>query len=180
MMITFWGSGVGKWLGAFLFCSPVLFSCNGREDKKQNAEMTYYPDGKLLSLKSFANEGRDWTTIKFFQSGDTSSIAHYHNWKYSGEATIFYPNGKKNFQQNYDTSGQSDGIYRLWNMEGQLKETGLFVHGKKQGTFKTFFDDGNTETIAHYKDGKKDGQWIFFNEKGDTLRKEYYSNDSIQ
>lgn len=171
-----------KFISTIFLLLPILFvSCN-ENDNKGNAlklEKTYYPSGKLLSVKEYSNNGTDWRTIKFFENGDTSSIAHYHNWKYTGEATIFFPNGQKNFQQNYDTSGQSDGMYYLWNMDGQLKETGLFVHGHKNGVFKTFHDNGIEKSIEQYDMGKKQGEWIFFNEKGDTVRKEFYRGDSL-
>jgi antitoxin component YwqK of YwqJK toxin-antitoxin module len=173
--------GVLPAAGILFSAITITFSCNGNNDNgtSMKTEKTFYPDGKLLSEKIFGKNPDDWTTIKYFENGDTSSIAHYHNWKYFGEAVIFYPNKQRNFQQNYDTSGQSDGMYYLWNMEGQLKETGLFVHGKKEGEFKTFFDNGQVQTIDNYKDGKKNGEALVFNEGGDTLTKEWYSNDSL-
>lgn len=164
----------------FVFCL-FLYACQQTTDKSKSAkvEKTYYPGGQLLSEKIYSDNGQDWTTIKYFENGDTSSIAHYHNWKYSGEAIIFFPNGQKNFQQNYDTSGRSHGEYKLWNMSGRLKESGHFVHGKKEGTFKTFFDNGQVQSEVNYSDDKRNGLSLLFNEQGDTIETKSFVNGSL-
>lgn len=118
-------------------------------------------------------------TIKYFENGDTSSIAHYHNWKYSGKAVIFFPNGQKNFEQNYDSYGRSHGDYKLWNKEGQLKESGHFIHGRKEGEFKTFFDDGKLQSIITYSNDRRNGPAVILNEDGDTIEMKNFVNDSI-
>lgn len=162
-------TGKTIWVISFLF---LTISCNSGYNY---VEKQYYPDGKLLSEKKYTNkEHSDWKETKYFENGNVSSEAEYRNWKFTGTAVIFFPNGQENFQQEYDTSGLSDGLYQLWNQNGQLKETGLYVHGKKDGQWDTFFDNGQKESEKHYKMGEKAGNWIFYREDGTIDRSETY------
>ncbi len=150
-----------------------------RQSSDSNTVKEYYSTGELKSVKVYKNKKVDWESITYFKNGKINSKASYHNERFIGPVTFYHSNGQKNFEQIYDSSGKSNGTFRLWNERGQIMQTGNDKQGKMIGEWKTYFDNGNLESIIQYNEGRKDGLSLLFNREGDTLKKEIYNLDSL-
>lgn len=151
-----------------------------RKDVASIVEKAYYSSGELKSIKEYSKSDRSyWKLISFFKNGDTSSIANHHDGNFIGKATFFYKEGRKNFEETYDSLGRSNGIFYLWYETGQIKQSGKKEDGKMNGEWKTYYENGKVESTVFFDNNKKNGWRLTYSSGGDTLRKEFYQADSL-
>jgi antitoxin component YwqK of YwqJK toxin-antitoxin module len=78
-----------------------------------------------------------------------------------------------------DSSGKTQGLFKVYHLNGQLSQIGYMKDNYLDDTCKTFFDNGQLKTIEFYKDRKKEGTWQYFSKKGNLIRTEVYDNDIL-
>ncbi|GAA4314427.1 hypothetical protein GCM10023143_25270 [Compostibacter hankyongensis] len=149
-----------------------------KETRRNKIEKTYYVTGELKSIKEFQGNN-NWHVTEYYKNGNIASMANYYNQKFIGKVRFYYLNGKINFEENYDSSGISQGMFHLWYENGQLKQVGLNEKGKIVGEWRNYYEDGKIERIENYNLNEKSGTWLYFNHKGDTIKREEYKNDHL-
>ncbi|MDD2198536.1 MAG: hypothetical protein PHE08_02295, partial [Bacteroidales bacterium] len=92
----------------------------------------------------------------------------YTNGLYSGNATYWYPNGKKQLEEAYIII-TSEGKERLYVDSEE--------HSVLHGNYKTYNIKGINLISGKYELGKKVDKWIMNNNNGDRIRIEQYLND---
>ena len=95
-----------------------------------------------------------------------------------------------------DTQGKRQGIWRVYDGDGNLKFTGEFIDNKPTGEFKYLYPNGKVKAILHYSDSgrvaystnyylngnimtlgkyidqKKDSAWLYYTEEDGKLASE--------
>jgi hypothetical protein len=68
--------------------------------------------------------------------------------------TVYYPNGKKNWEREY-AKGMQHGYERHWSRTGTLIEEKFFCEDKLHGPWRTWFADGRPKSETFFEMGKE-------------------------
>lgn len=72
-----------------------------------------------------------------------------------------------------------DGLYKVFNRDGNLVTEGNFKSGLKVGEWKTWYKNGELRIIGSYKDGKREGKFRLYNSKGILRGVKNFKNDKL-
>jgi antitoxin component YwqK of YwqJK toxin-antitoxin module len=75
-------------------------------------------------------------------------------------------------------NGQAQGKINRFHTNGQLRETGYYLQGKKHGSWSSYNNQGQLMTTAHFNEGKKDGEWMVWDNQGSLRYRLTYKNGS--
>jgi antitoxin component YwqK of YwqJK toxin-antitoxin module len=183
----------------FLLLLPILlFSCSEKEIEYQNLQ-------ERNGLVYQVNKDKPYTgkTSQKLTDGTLILLGGFNKGKKNGEWIEFARNGQKLKVQNYDDSGNYDGIVEEYNNKGQILNRQNFKGGKRDGAFEYYFKDGSKKmtgeyrneklhatvsewyknqkrkSIINYSEGKKDGNEEIYSENGQITRKASYINDKL-
>ena len=81
--------------------------------------------------------------------------------KFEGEWRFNYENGKIRGEFNFE-NGEAKGKYSLYDLKGNIKETGNLIGNKKVGENTIYFESGNKKGSKNYTDGKLHGSQILY------------------
>jgi antitoxin component YwqK of YwqJK toxin-antitoxin module len=121
----------------------------------------------------------DSFVIEYHKNGKVSSKAKYFKGKFVDTVSFYHSNGNLNWQSFYDSTGKSQGVFKVYDENGGLNQEGLNVNGKMHGVWKKFYPDGKVSVIEHYAMGYRDSVWTYYTPTGDVAKLEYYLNDSL-
>lgn len=82
--------------------------------------------------------------------------------------TFYYTNGIPKYTISY-SNDINTGKYKIYYVDGTLKECGNKVKNKPDGIFRCFYPNSNLEITGTFKNGIKDGTF-----------KEYYQNGNLK
>ena len=68
--------------------------------------------------------------------------------------TVYYPNGKKNWEREY-ANGMQHGYERHWSRTGRLIEEKFFCEDKLHGPWRTWLANGNLKSELFFKMGRE-------------------------
>jgi antitoxin component YwqK of YwqJK toxin-antitoxin module len=100
--------------------------------KEHGTWKQFYPNGKLIELRTFVNGNKEG--------------------KYIG----WWEDGKKKFETNFK-NGEYDGSYKEWNKAGQLILSLNYKNGYEDGTQQMFYDNGKIRSNYVIKNGRRYG-----------------------
>ncbi|MFY9591568.1 MAG: hypothetical protein WAP54_06260, partial [Bacteroidales bacterium] len=130
-----------------------------------------------------------WKT--WHENGSKKSEVEYTDGLLSGKNYFWYPNGKKQVEENYKivkekSSGKFreeeritsvlHGSYKTFNIRGTEIISGVYYEGLRNGKFVYNNDNGNTVKIEFYKMDKPDGKWQTFYDFGALESEVNYKN----
>jgi len=69
-----------------------------------------------------------------------------------------------------------NGIYKLTDEKGMLKEVRAFENGKLDGTWLQYDENQNLIAIANYKNDQKHGKWVIWDPSGIKRYELFYDN----
>jgi antitoxin component YwqK of YwqJK toxin-antitoxin module len=75
-------------------------------------------------------------------------------------------------------NGQPAGKINRFHANGQLRETGFYLDGKKHGSWSSYNEQGQLLSTAHFNQGAKDGEWMVWDSEGNLRYKLTYKNGS--
>lgn len=87
-----------------------------------------------------------------------------------------YTNGQLRSRINYVDGKLSDGLYEIWNSDGQIKERGEILDGNFVGQHNKWASNGNLIYKGNYKDGKLDGNEKEWDDDGNIISNLYYKD----
>lgn len=128
--------------------------------QKNGISKTYNLKGKLIEIQDMTSD----TTTK----GEVQLMALYKE---------YYPGGKIKIVGGL-SEGQKSGIYREYDMEGNLVNGYIYRHdtlvsegmilfdGTYQGSWRDYYSSGIVADSGTYAAGVRDGKWIFYYENG--------------
>lgn len=136
----------------------------------------YYTDGSVSEKGSFVLDRQDGEWESYFEDGKLASKGVYEMGLFKGLWTRWYDNGNKSEEIEYVpslvnpetvrgkvlNSWEYDGKQRvvngkgevkLYDVEGNVRETGLMKDGFRDGVWKKFYEDGKKQEEGEYRDG---------------------------
>ena len=144
------------WIYIFIslgsLCAQSLIEENGK----------FYEDGRLFTGKIV--EYRDGVVRKeiLISKGEIhKNVRFYHS------------NGKLQEQGGYK-KGKKNGLWAVWNKDGQKISEAYYIKGKKDKTWTIWDDAGTKRCEMHYKKGIKVGIWQRWNQKSELISQKSY------
>ncbi|MEP2771605.1 MAG: hypothetical protein ABJH05_05625 [Fulvivirga sp.] len=122
-----------------------------REGLRQGLWKVYDENGELVSEKNYLNDTLHGVAKAYFDNGKLYTHVHYMNGHFVDTFYHYFKNGNLNHIGFYDSTGKS------------------------QGEFKVFYESGQLKQIGYKLDGQFHGQLTEFNIAGDTVRSDFYS-----
>lgn len=133
----------------------------GRGWVRIGMDKTYYEDGILKKVVNYGDglsSEKKVEVTEFYSNGKIKSkgTMDYCLYKNIGKKTIFYENGKKKIEENYNGRSYNTGTKKYYFSSGKIEKIESYnERGYKDGTFKTYNKDGKLIEESHYKNGYK-------------------------
>jgi len=147
--------------------------------KKEGEWKTYYLTGQLKDWEHYKHDTLNGKSISYYPNGNLSSKATYKMGIKVDSFNMYNDNGQVNLQEWYDSTGKSQGVFKVYYENGQLSQIGKNKNGHLDDTSKVYYENGLLKGIEIYKDNNKIGNWIYFDVNGKQIKKELYMNDSL-
>jgi antitoxin component YwqK of YwqJK toxin-antitoxin module len=148
--------------------------------KKQGYWTKSYPTGNPVYEGYFKDDKPVGLMKRYFEEGDLKAKMFFKD-DGSSEATIFYQNGNKAAQGNFNAQNQKTGTWQYYSYYNKnIKSEESYIEGKKHGEEKKFFDDGTTSEIISWNMGQKDGPWIQYFPSGETKLEANYQDNKLE
>lgn len=145
-----------------------MLPVNGFLSSDRNAKIS---EGKYQNGLPHGNHilyGESYTTKTEYKNGlkNGLEISHYHN-------------GQLRSRINYVDGKLSDGLFEIWNNDGQIIRRGEILNGEFEGTYKMWYDDGQIEILANYFNGKLNGSYKKWYNNGKVASIGNYKNNEL-
>jgi antitoxin component YwqK of YwqJK toxin-antitoxin module len=121
----------------------------------------------------------DWVKEKVNNAIDE---ALGYNLKKSEELTPhieYHHNGNVYIKGQKNSKGQQEGLWELFDFNGNIKARIPFKEGKMDGIEECFWENGNIRIRTPYKDGKEDGIVEEFDEQGNITGTRLWKNGEV-
>ena len=144
----------------------------GTPNKPDSTYETFWEDGKPKSRQRYNKDGIRISSEEWYQDGQRKMQATYDSRGNIEKQERWTPEG----QQTILIDVTDKGIFRKWNPEGVLKESGQYKDGALEGTWEKWNDNGVLIDRARYTAGKENGLHESWFQDG-VKRKEYQMAD---
>ena len=88
----------------------------------------------------------------------------------------FYHSNAQLQEQGAYKRGKKDGLWEVWNKDGQKISEAWYFKGKKDNTWIIWDDNGVKRCEMHYDKGKKVGVWKRWGDKSDLISQKSYES----
>ena len=93
--------------------------------------------------------------------------------------TEYYSNGDICIKGQKNPSGQREGIWEIFWMNGNIRMRTPYKWGKEDGIEEIFYENGNIECRNPYKGGKIDGIEEWFDEQGNITKTRHWKDGEL-
>lgn len=153
----------GKKEGAFkqfYESGQLLFEGNHKNNLIFGKFKTYYPNGNLEEegdyLKDadvvYSSESGDYTTKNGDYLSPEDAEKALNSIKFTGNYKKYYENGNIEYDLNFNSKGNREGIQKTYNEDGSLESEESYKDGKKDGVFR-YYKNGGIVKEEEYKNG---------------------------
>jgi antitoxin component YwqK of YwqJK toxin-antitoxin module len=91
----------------------------------------------------------------------------------------YYSNGDICIKGQKNSSGQREGIWEIFWMNGNIHWRTPYKEGKEDGIDEIFYENGNIEWRTPFKGGKRDGIVECFDEQGNIIKTYLWKNGKL-
>lgn len=138
---------------------------------KQGLYKAYYAGSEnIMELAHYENDKMNGEFIRFYENGDTLTVALMKDGVYEGYFREYYK-GNKLMQSYSHAQGKIKGLFKKYYPSGELKEEILFENNDENGAFTEYHINGNKAIVGTYKDGKEVGELLKYSEDGELVQK---------
>lgn len=124
------------------------------DGKMTGAWFNYYPDGRVVAIRSYIDGKVDGTFITIDDRGRVMLQAMYQNNYLNGMFTE-YKNGSRKMKETFYKDGKKEGIQREYFELGPPQKEIEYKNDVIDGKMKFFNDKSELVAEYEYKDGKK-------------------------
>lgn len=124
----------------------------------------YYPSGAISETIPYHKGEIDGDVLNYDESGATLESTHYVNGIKTGKSVGFWPNGKPQWDEEWQDDLLQQGRY--CNQEGTLVSEVVNGQGKR-----TLFGETSPSETQSYNRGRQEGEVLLYNEKGTITRR---------
>jgi membrane associated rhomboid family serine protease/antitoxin component YwqK of YwqJK toxin-antitoxin module len=130
----------------------------------------YYENGDLQMRGRYINDLRDGVFVYYSNHHTYSSAGRYEKENAVGKWKTFHWNGKPETEVFYDPEYFMN---YAWDSLGQAQVSG------GNGEYKTYYANGNLKEKGNYVQGKREGYWFGYHENGKPYYKELYKGSRL-
>lgn len=147
------------------------YTRNKKDYSKQGIHKQYYPNGgPLMEMTTFVDNVVDGEFIRFYENGDTLTVAKMEKGIYQGYFREYYP-GNKLMQSYQYVDGKISGRFLTYFESGALKDEVYFKDNFEEGPFVEYHETGKKAFEGIYYRGKERGELLKYDETGELVRK---------
>lgn len=159
------GNKNGLWKS--FYDNNILKSEENYSNGKSDGFLKYYDDSaKLTEEYIFKNDILQ--EYKAYKPNGEIIFQNKKDGKRDYDILQYYPNGNMK-KEGKIRNGNSDGVWKYYNLNGYISEETPYVDGKKHGKNITYYENGKIKSELNYVNGETDGYY-----------KEYYKNEQLQ
>jgi antitoxin component YwqK of YwqJK toxin-antitoxin module len=129
----------------------------------------YYPGGEILREELYYNGLPDGLMTEYDADGNVITKGEYIEGREDG--AWYYRSGDNETEGNY-SEGMRNGLWKYWDLPGEsgkqkvLRFEGRFIEDNPHGKHTYYWDNGNRKDEGEYVMGRKEGEWIYFSYDG--------------
>ena len=148
--------------------------------QKQGEWKSFYKlSGKLARVETYRNDTLNGPCLVYWSDGRLYDKVNYRKGVRVDSFIHYHSNGRPNLETWYDCNGKEQGLFKVYDDNGAVRQVGYNKDGYFEGEVQEFYPNGQVKSIEYYKDKMKQGTWTYYDENGKLLRMERYSNDSL-
>jgi len=147
--------------------------------KKEGEWKTHYTNRQIAKIENYHNDTLNGQLSYFDEKGNIKGKQFYRMGLKVDSSMMYFPNGQANLEEWKDSTGKTQGLFKVYHPNGQLSQIGFMKDNYLDETCKTFFENGQLKAIEIYKDRKKEGTWQYFSKEGNLIRTEVFNNDVL-
>ena len=122
----------------------------------------YFPDGRIKGSGAYKKGQKHGVHRSYDEQGNVVDAVLYDEGVEVGRGII-------------GASGKIEGPWKLFYVNGNVKEEGEYKEGLREGTWQFYDKQGILIQKGNYRKGKPDGLWRWFHEDGSSRREESYT-----
>jgi antitoxin component YwqK of YwqJK toxin-antitoxin module len=147
------------------------YTRNVADSTKQGIYKKFYSNGgPVMEMKHFVNDTMNGEFVRFYDTGDTVTVAVMKGGLYHGYFREYYPGNK--IMQSYQYEDNAiKGSFKEYYESGALKGELNFLDNKEDGPFIEYHENGNKSYEGTYVKGKEIGELLKYDENGELIRK---------
>ena len=139
-------------------------------------KIQFYQTGELWKTINMVNDTPEGLIHEYHPTGEL--LAAYQMKSGIPEGTISFLDKTGNPMDIPNTIRSGNGLFKaLWH-NGNPREEGRYVNGKKEGRWTTWFDSGSKQSETDYSGGKKNGLYKEWYLNGVTAVQIHYLNEA--
>jgi antitoxin component YwqK of YwqJK toxin-antitoxin module len=137
--------------------------------KPEGDWLWYYPGGQVLREEAYYNGLLDGMMTEYDEAGNIITKGEYVEGKETGE--WYYRIGDNETTGNY-AEGMRNGLWKYYDLapamgkQKVLRFEGRYIEDNPHGRHTYYWDNGNKKDEGEYVMGRKEGEWIYFNYDG--------------
>ena len=139
-LVTYKNNKKNGYLKKYLDSNIIYSLSNYKEDTLQGKYEIYYPTGERKFLYTNVN-------------GNFHGEAYQYRKDSTIITTYFYNKGKLIKRQKinrFNSKNEKEGVWKFYDEDGNIKESGKYKNGKKNGLFSIYLPDGQVNEIVKY------------------------------
>jgi antitoxin component YwqK of YwqJK toxin-antitoxin module len=162
----------------YLLIAVTLFACTKKFDGRNGVREEFYPSTNVLKKSIEYKDGKmTGAYFEYYPNGKIKTEATLANNKYNGLVKKFYDTGALRLEESY-VNAKRNGWSKMYRKDGKLQTEILYNDDKYNGPFNTYFPDGKPHKLFNFLFGEKHGEMKVFYENGQLKYVSYYKNDS--
>jgi antitoxin component YwqK of YwqJK toxin-antitoxin module len=153
----------GRWLtfnknGAFAGYSENQVVEEGfyLTNKKVGVWKKFYPNGKIKSELTFANNAPNGPAKFYYESGRLQEEGTWKDRKWVGNYHYYHENGVLFYDWEFNGEGKREGPQKYYFANGNPMYEGDWRDGKEAGLLKEFYENGSIKAEKYFSEGKLD------------------------
>lgn len=148
-----------------IVCS--VYVANAQEQEQSEPQKIFLSEGYYFADKEqtrfFTGDYRE-----YYSNGTIKLEIQIKDGLPQGTYVIYFENRKPKEIRSYD-NGKLHGLWRTYDISGQLISEAEYKNDKKHGTWRIWDELGTQRYEMNYYEGKKTGIWRMWDEKGELV-----------
>ncbi|NNC82708.1 MAG: toxin-antitoxin system YwqK family antitoxin [Flavobacteriales bacterium] len=132
----------------------VIEEGNYEANKKTGLWKRYYPNGKLLSEITYANNIPNGPYKTYYETGIPEEVGNWRFNKNTGDFKRYHPNGNLSQKFTFSENGIRNGQQLYYHENGQVELEVQINNGKEEGTLKRYYANGDLKETKEFNGGK--------------------------
>jgi antitoxin component YwqK of YwqJK toxin-antitoxin module len=138
---------------------------------------TKYISGKIMEAYTVNKAGeRDGVYTSYYESGKIKEQCIFSKGKLTGQRTLYFDNGNKEIEENYNDDGLLQGLYKTYYRSGALHVEKFYQNNVLSGILKVYYPSGRLKEEVTLDNNVENGPFTEYYENGKVHWKGTYRN----